>query len=159
MQTEITLGLHAALRLGRLFEAGKATPPAVSLLKRNNCGRRWISRGSRATCMVAMAFRDEFHVMRVMANLETVITYEGTHDIHALIQDARRPAFRRSCDLRLRVQAECCEPIDHGAVGIGQRVDDGEVVHSRDRFIARSRAARRPICRKGVTLAQELGRF
>jgi glutaryl-CoA dehydrogenase len=85
MQTEITLGLHAALRLGRLFEAGKATPPAVSLLKRNNCGKALdIARLAR-DMHGGNGISDEFHVMRVMCNLETVNTYEGTHDIHALI--------------------------------------------------------------------------
>jgi glutaryl-CoA dehydrogenase len=85
MQTEIALGLHGALRLGRLMEAGRAAPPAISLLKRNNCGK--------ALDVVRMArdmhggngIADEFHVMRVLMNLETVNTYEGTHDIHALI--------------------------------------------------------------------------
>jgi glutaryl-CoA dehydrogenase len=85
MQTEITLGLHAALRLGRLLEAGKAAPPAVSLLKRNNCGKALeIARMAR-DMHGGNGISDEFHVMRVMANLETVNTYEGTHDIHALI--------------------------------------------------------------------------
>jgi glutaryl-CoA dehydrogenase len=85
MQTEITLGLHAALRLGRLIEAGKAAPPAVSLLKRNNCGKALeIARVAR-DMHGGNGISDEFHVMRVMSNLETVNTYEGTHDIHALI--------------------------------------------------------------------------
>ena len=85
MQTEITLGLHAALRLGRLLEAGRATPPAVSLLKRNNCGKALeIARVAR-DMHGGNGISEEFHVMRVMSNLETVNTYEGTHDIHALI--------------------------------------------------------------------------
>jgi len=85
MQTEITLGLHAALRLSRLIEAGKAAPPAVSLLKRNNCGKALeIARLAR-DMHGGNGIADEFHVMRVMCNLETVNTYEGTHDIHALI--------------------------------------------------------------------------
>jgi glutaryl-CoA dehydrogenase len=85
MQTEITLGLHAALRLGRLLEAGKAAPPAVSLLKRNNCGKALeIARLAR-DMHGGNGISDEFHVMRVLSNLETVNTYEGTHDIHALI--------------------------------------------------------------------------
>jgi glutaryl-CoA dehydrogenase len=85
MQTEITLGLHAALRLGRLLEAGKAAPAAVSLLKRNNCGKALeIARMAR-DMHGGNGISDEFHVMRVMCNLETVNTYEGTHDIHALI--------------------------------------------------------------------------
>jgi glutaryl-CoA dehydrogenase len=85
MQTEITLGLCAALRLGRLLDAGKAAPPAVSLLKRNNCGKALeIARMAR-DMHGGNGISDEFHVMRVMSNLETVNTYEGTHDIHALI--------------------------------------------------------------------------
>jgi glutaryl-CoA dehydrogenase len=85
MQTEITLGLHAALRLGRLLEAGRAAPPAVSLLKRNNCGKALeIARWAR-DMHGGNGIADEFHVMRVLCNLETVNTYEGTHDIHALI--------------------------------------------------------------------------
>jgi glutaryl-CoA dehydrogenase len=85
MQTEITLGLHAALRLGRLFEAGRAAPPAVSMLKRNNCGKALdIARLAR-DMHGGNGISDEFHVMRVLSNLETVNTYEGTHDIHALI--------------------------------------------------------------------------
>ncbi len=85
MQTEITLGLHAALRLGRLMEQGRAAPPAVSLLKRNNCGKALdIARWAR-DMHGGNGISDEFHVMRVLCNLETVNTYEGTHDIHALI--------------------------------------------------------------------------
>jgi glutaryl-CoA dehydrogenase len=85
MQTEIALGLQGALRLGRLLEAGKAAPPAISLLKRNNCGKALdIARAAR-DLHGANGIADEFHVMRVMNNLETVNTYEGTHDIHALI--------------------------------------------------------------------------
>ncbi|HLQ93917.1 MAG TPA: acyl-CoA dehydrogenase [Xanthobacteraceae bacterium] len=85
MQTEITLGLHGALRLGRLFEQGRAAPPAVSLMKRNNCGKALeIARMAR-DMHGGNGISDEFHVMRVMCNLETANTYEGTHDIHALI--------------------------------------------------------------------------
>jgi len=85
MQTEITLGLHAALRLGRMLEAGKAAPPAISLLKRNNSGKALeIARIAR-DMHGGNGITEDFHVMRVMSNLETVNTYEGTHDIHALI--------------------------------------------------------------------------
>jgi glutaryl-CoA dehydrogenase len=85
MQTEIALGLAAALRLGRLLEQGRAAPPAVSLLKRNNCGKALdIARAAR-DIHGGNGISDEYHVMRVLANLETVNTYEGTHDIHALI--------------------------------------------------------------------------
>jgi len=85
MQTEITLGLHAALRLGRLMDQERAAPPAISLLKRNNCGKALdIARVAR-DMHGGNGISDEFHVMRVLMNLETVNTYEGTHDIHALI--------------------------------------------------------------------------
>jgi glutaryl-CoA dehydrogenase len=85
MQTEITLGLHAALRLGRLIEQGKASPPAISLLKRNNCGKALDVARLARDMHGGNGIADEFHVMRVLCNLETVNTYEGTHDIHALI--------------------------------------------------------------------------
>jgi glutaryl-CoA dehydrogenase len=85
MQTEIALGLAGALRLGRLLEAGRAAPPAISLMKRNNCGKALeIARAAR-DMHGGNGISDEFHVMRVLSNLETVNTYEGTHDIHALI--------------------------------------------------------------------------
>ena len=85
MQTEIALGLHGALRLGRMLEAGKAAPPSISLMKRNNCGKALdIARLAR-DMHGGNGISEEYHVMRVLANLETVNTYEGTHDIHALI--------------------------------------------------------------------------
>jgi glutaryl-CoA dehydrogenase len=85
MQTEIALGIAGALRLGRMMEAGTAAPPAVSMLKRNNCGKALeIARVAR-DMHGGNGISEEFHVMRVMSNLETVNTYEGTHDIHALI--------------------------------------------------------------------------
>ena len=85
MQTEITLGLHACLRLGRLFDEGKVTPEAISLLKRNNCGKALdIARVSR-DMHGANGIADEYHIIRHVLNLESVNTYEGTHDIHALI--------------------------------------------------------------------------
>jgi len=85
MQTEITLGLHAALRLSRMIDAGTASPPAISMLKRNNCGKALdIARLAR-DMHGGNGIAEEFHVMRVLCNLETVNTYEGTHDIHALV--------------------------------------------------------------------------
>jgi glutaryl-CoA dehydrogenase len=85
MQTEITLGLAAVLQLGRLMEAGKAAPPAISLLKRNNCGKALdIARQAR-DIHGGNGISDEYHVIRHLMNLETVNTYEGTHDVHALI--------------------------------------------------------------------------
>ncbi len=85
MQTEITLGLHAALRLSRLIDAGKASPPAISMLKRNNCGKALDVARLARDMHGGNGIAEEFHVMRVLCNLETVNTYEGTHDIHALI--------------------------------------------------------------------------
>jgi glutaryl-CoA dehydrogenase len=85
MQTEIALGLHGALALGRALERGTAAPPAISLMKRNNCGKALdIARAAR-DMHGGNGISDEFHVIRHMVNLETVNTYEGTHDIHALI--------------------------------------------------------------------------
>jgi glutaryl-CoA dehydrogenase len=85
MQTEIAIGLAGALRLGRMMEAGTAAPPSVSLMKRNNCGKALdIARVAR-DMHGGNGISEEFHIMRVMSNLETVNTYEGTHDIHALI--------------------------------------------------------------------------
>jgi glutaryl-CoA dehydrogenase len=85
MQTEITLGLHACLRLGRLKDEGRAVPEMISLLKRNNCGKALdIARVAR-DMHGGNGISDEFHVIRHVMNLEAVNTYEGTHDIHALI--------------------------------------------------------------------------
>jgi glutaryl-CoA dehydrogenase len=85
MQTEITLGLQASLRVGRLIDDGKMDPAMISLVKRNNCGKSLdIARVSR-DMHGGNGIADEFHIMRHMVNLETVNTYEGTHDIHALI--------------------------------------------------------------------------
>jgi glutaryl-CoA dehydrogenase len=85
MQTEITLGLHGALRLGRLMDEDRAAPEAISLMKRNNCGKALDVARLARDMHGGNGIADEFHVMRVLSNLETVNTYEGTHDIHALI--------------------------------------------------------------------------
>ena len=85
MQTEIALGLNACLRLGRLMDAGKAAPEAISMLKRNSCGKALeIARMAR-DMHGGNGVADEYHVIRHAMNLEAVNTYEGTHDIHALI--------------------------------------------------------------------------
>ncbi|MBP2161447.1 MULTISPECIES: acyl-CoA dehydrogenase [Asticcacaulis] len=85
MQTEITLGLQAALRVGQLFDAGQMQPEMISLIKRNNCGKALdIARQAR-DMHGGNGIHEEFHVMRHAQNLETVNTYEGTHDVHALI--------------------------------------------------------------------------
>ena len=85
MATEITLGLQAALRVGRRLEAGELIPETISLIKRNNCGKALdIARQAR-DMHGGNGISAEFHVMRHAANQETVNTYEGTHDVHALI--------------------------------------------------------------------------
>jgi glutaryl-CoA dehydrogenase len=85
MQTEIALGLQAALRVGRLLDEHQAAPEMISLIKRNNCGKALdIARLAR-DMHGGNGIHDEYHVMRHMVNLETVNTYEGTHDVHALI--------------------------------------------------------------------------
>ncbi|PCJ97274.1 MAG: acyl-CoA dehydrogenase [Zetaproteobacteria bacterium] len=85
MQTEITLGLHAALQVGRLMDDDNFAPEMISLIKRNNCGKALdIARMAR-DMHGGNGISDEFHVMRHMCNLESVNTYEGTHDVHALI--------------------------------------------------------------------------
>jgi glutaryl-CoA dehydrogenase len=85
MQTEISLGLQGVLRVGRLMDEGKATPELISLVKRNSCGKALdIARLSR-DMHGANGVSDEYHVIRHVMNLEAVNTYEGTHDIHALI--------------------------------------------------------------------------
>ncbi len=85
MQTEITLGTHACLRLGRLFDEGRAAPEAISLLKRNNCGKALEIARTARDMHGGNGVSDEYHVIRHMMNLEAVNTYEGTHDVHALI--------------------------------------------------------------------------
>jgi len=85
MQTEIALGLQACLRVGRLMDAANAAPEMISLIKRNNCGKALeIARHAR-DMHGGNGISEEFQVIRHMVNLETVNTYEGTHDVHALI--------------------------------------------------------------------------
>lgn len=85
MQTEISLGLQASLRVGRLFDEGRFAPEMISIIKRNNCGKALdIARQSR-DMHGGNGISSEYHVMRHAQNLETVNTYEGTHDVHALI--------------------------------------------------------------------------
>jgi len=85
MQTEIALGLQASLRVGRLMDEGKAAPEMISLIKRNNCGKALdVARNAR-DMHGGNGISGEFQVIRHMINLETVNTYEGTHDVHALI--------------------------------------------------------------------------
>ncbi len=85
MMTEISLGLQASLRVGRLMDAAEAAPEMISLVKRNNCGKALeIARISR-DMHGGNGIQEDFQIMRHMVNLETVNTYEGTHDVHALI--------------------------------------------------------------------------
>ncbi|WP_444984659.1 acyl-CoA dehydrogenase [Halomonas mongoliensis] len=85
MQTEIALGLQAALRVGRMIDDGQLVPEAISLIKRNNCGKALdIARVAR-DMHGGNGISDEYHVIRHVMNLEAVNTYEGTHDVHALI--------------------------------------------------------------------------
>ena len=100
MQTEIALGLQAALRVGRLFDEGRVAPEMISLVKRNNCGKALdIARIAR-DMHGGNGIQSEYHVMRHTLNLETVNTYEGTHDVHALILGRARRACRRSSEKR-----------------------------------------------------------
>lgn len=85
MQTEIALGLQASLALGRGLERGTVAPPAISLMKRNNCGKALDVARMARDMHGGNGISDEYHVIRHMVNLETVNTYEGTHDVHALI--------------------------------------------------------------------------
>ena len=99
METEIALGLQAALRVGRLFDEGELAPEMISLIKRNNCGKALdIARVAR-DMHGGNGISDEFQVMRHVVNLETVNTYEGTHDVHALILGRAHDRHRRRfCD-------------------------------------------------------------
>jgi glutaryl-CoA dehydrogenase len=85
MQTEITLGLQSCLRVGRLMDEGQWAPEMVSLIKRNSCGKALEIARTARDMHGGNGIHDEYHVIRHMINLETVNTYEGTHDIHALI--------------------------------------------------------------------------
>lgn len=85
MMTEITLGLHAVHRVSQLKDADQLAPEMISVVKRNNCGKALqIARDAR-DMFGGNGIVDEYHVIRHLCNLETVNTYEGTHDIHALI--------------------------------------------------------------------------
>jgi glutaryl-CoA dehydrogenase len=85
MMTDISLGLQASLRVGRLFDEGKLAPEMISIVKRNNCGKALdIARIAR-DMHGGNGISQDYHVMRHSQNLESVNTYEGTHDVHALI--------------------------------------------------------------------------
>jgi glutaryl-CoA dehydrogenase len=97
MQTEIALGLQASLRVGRLFDSGQVSPEMISLVKRNNCGKALeIARLAR-DMHGGNGIQSEYHVMRHAQNLETVNTYEGTHDVHALILGRAQTGLQAFC--------------------------------------------------------------
>jgi glutaryl-CoA dehydrogenase len=85
MQTEIALGLQGSLRVGRLFDEGAMAPEMISIVKRNNCGKALDIARTARDMHGGNGIQQEYHVMRHSQNLETVNTYEGTHDVHALI--------------------------------------------------------------------------
>ncbi|MDX2257644.1 MAG: acyl-CoA dehydrogenase family protein, partial [Hyphomicrobiaceae bacterium] len=85
MQTEIALGLAACLRAGRLKDEGRLAPEAISLIKRNSCGKALDIARTARDMFGGNGIAEDFHVMRHLVNLEAVNTYEGTHDVHALI--------------------------------------------------------------------------
>ncbi len=85
MQTEITLGLHGSLALGRALDKGAYSPESISLMKRNNCGKALAIAREARDIHGGNGISEEYHILRHAMNLETVNTYEGTHDIHALI--------------------------------------------------------------------------
>ncbi|MBV9076302.1 MAG: acyl-CoA dehydrogenase [Methylobacteriaceae bacterium] len=85
MQTEIALGLQGSLRVGRLFDEGRMAPEMISIVKRNNCGKALDIARTARDMLGGNGIMGEYHVMRHAQNLETVNTYEGTHDVHALI--------------------------------------------------------------------------
>ena len=85
MQTEIALGLQAALRVGRLMDEDNAAPEMISMIKRNNCGKALDIARTARDMLGGNGISDEYGVIRHVVNLEVVNTYEGTHDVHALI--------------------------------------------------------------------------
>lgn len=97
MQTEIALGLQASLRVGRLFDGGKMAPQMISIVKRNNCGKALdIARLAR-DMHGGNGIQSGYHVMRHAQNLETVNTYEGTHDVHALVLGRAQTGLQAFC--------------------------------------------------------------
>jgi len=85
MQTEIALGLQGSLRVGRIFDEGGMAPEMISIVKRNNCGKALDIARTARDMHGGNGIQQEYHVLRHALNLETVNTYEGTHDVHALI--------------------------------------------------------------------------
>jgi glutaryl-CoA dehydrogenase len=85
MLTDISLGLQASLRVGRLLDQANAAPEMISLIKRNNCGKALEAARHARDMHGGNGIQEDYQIMRHMVNLETVNTYEGTHDVHALI--------------------------------------------------------------------------
>ena len=85
MMTEISLGLQASLRVGRLLDEANAAPEMISIIKRNNCGKALDAARMSRDMHGGNGIQEDYQIMRHMVNLETVNTYEGTHDVHALI--------------------------------------------------------------------------
>jgi len=97
MQTEITTSLFTCLQAGRLMDSADLAPEAISLIKRNSCGKSLDIARTARDMLGANGISDEFHIIRHMMNLETVNTYEGTHDIHALILGRAQTGFQAFC--------------------------------------------------------------
>ena len=97
MQTEITLALQACLRVGRLLDEDRCAVENISLIKRNNCGKALEIARTARDMHGANGIADEYHIMRHLANLETVNTYEGTHDIHTLILGRAQTGLQAFC--------------------------------------------------------------
>ncbi|MBB4305063.1 glutaryl-CoA dehydrogenase [Rhodobium orientis] len=97
MQTEIAIGLQSCLRVARLFDEGRTAPEMVSLIKRNNCGKALDIARTARDMHGGNGISEEYHVIRHMVNLETVNTYEGTHDIHALILGRSQTGIQAFC--------------------------------------------------------------
>ncbi|MBV9635172.1 MAG: acyl-CoA dehydrogenase, partial [Methylobacteriaceae bacterium] len=97
MQTEIALGLQGSLRVGRLMDEGRMAPEMISLVKRNNCGKALDIARTARDMHGGNGIQIEYHVMRHAQNLETVNTYEGTHDVHALILGRAQTGLQAFC--------------------------------------------------------------
>jgi glutaryl-CoA dehydrogenase len=97
MQTEITLGLQACLRVGRLLDEDKCAPENISLIKRNSCGKALAIVREARDMHGGNGISDEFHIIRHVMNLEAVNTYEGTHDVHALILGRAQTGIQAFC--------------------------------------------------------------
>ena len=151
MQTEITLGLLGALRLGRLMDDGTAAPPAISLMKRNNCGKALAIAREARDMHGGNGVSDEYGVIRHMLNLEAVNTYEGTHDVHALIMgramtgiQAFSSGLLRHADPVPRPFARAGARFAHAFLRPG--IEDAAQPHDPETDIGHRRPRLRPAC-------------